>query len=109
MVEDGAGEVTAQDLQFRGGAVRAVGRQFGDRPALSVHEDRAGLGGVQRLHRVEEPHPVEDLPRDTADVDVLPAVTEGRCALEDRDLPADAAQPVGGREAGDARAGDHRV
>jgi hypothetical protein len=59
--------------------------------------------------RVEDPHPVDDLAGDPADVDVLAAVAELLGPFEDRDPPAAAGHPEGGGETCDAGSRDDDV
>jgi len=107
-VQDDAGEVPAQHLELGGGSLRAVGGQGGAHSAGRVDHDGGVLGGVRGLHRVEEAHPLQHVPGQTADVDVLPAVAEARRPLEDGHLPSGSLQPERGREPRDARAGHDR-
>ncbi len=86
----------------------AVGRLGGplDLVAVGVEQRHPPHPGTDLLRLLQQPHPGDDVERDTADVHGLPAPTQAGRALDDGGREAATAQQMGKRGSGDAAAGD---
>src|SRR5690606_21618511 len=102
---EGVGEVSAPDLEVEAGL--SAGHLFGpyraDRRAGRVHEGDLLVLDVHLAQPGQQAHTVDDLAGRAADVDRVPAATDGAGLLDDGHLEAVPVEPVRERGARDAR------
>ncbi|MDZ7928849.1 MAG: hypothetical protein U5N21_01710 [Rhodococcus sp. (in: high G+C Gram-positive bacteria)] len=101
-------ELAAQNLQLRRRAVvgSVAGREGRDGGVGVVDEAGALLGGAVREEGRVQTHAPQYLAAGAANVDVLAAQSQLRCAFEDGDLEACPVQPERHGGTGDAGTGD---
>ena len=103
-VTQDAGKVAAHDLDLRDHslAVEQVGRHSRAPPAATVHIGESALVDSLRPHRVEKPHPFDDLAPCAAQVDGVPARSGRGRDLYDSRREAVPPQPERERRPADA-------